>query len=176
MENIGPFQYAIKGVIVWYRQVTGSRNLRLKLSDRSDFWHTSQMRCLSNVRTIGQFRKQISLPGAFVRSCDSDVLDIEMASCGFAHQCAAIENLQNLCFQIKATKLTLYLFLDSKVHGTNMGPTWVLSVPSGPHIGPMNLAIRDDTNPDTSSKDVVSYKFWPIEVVNNYMCHASHIG
>ena len=23
-----------------------------------------------------------------------------------------------------------------------MGPTWVLSVPDGPHVGPMNLAIR----------------------------------
>ena len=23
-----------------------------------------------------------------------------------------------------------------------MGPTWVLSAPDGPHIGPMNLAIR----------------------------------
>ena len=33
-------------------------------------------------------------------------------------------------------------FLDSKVHGANMGPTWVLSAPDGPHVGPMNLAIR----------------------------------
>ena len=32
---------------------------------------------------------------------------------------------------------------DSKVHGSNMGPTWVLSDPDGPHVGPMNLAIRD---------------------------------
>ena len=31
---------------------------------------------------------------------------------------------------------------DSKVHGANMGPTWALSVPGGPHVGPMNLAIR----------------------------------
>ena len=30
---------------------------------------------------------------------------------------------------------------DSKVHGANMGPTWVLSAPDGPHIDPMNLAI-----------------------------------
>ena len=29
---------------------------------------------------------------------------------------------------------------DSKVHGANMGPTWVLSSPGGPHVGPMNLA------------------------------------
>ena len=32
---------------------------------------------------------------------------------------------------------------DSKVHGANMGPTWVLSAPGGPHVGLMNLAIRD---------------------------------
>ena len=25
-----------------------------------------------------------------------------------------------------------------------MGPTWVLSAPDGPHVGPMNLAIRGD--------------------------------
>ena len=29
---------------------------------------------------------------------------------------------------------------DSKAHGANMGPTWVLSSPGGPHVGPMNLA------------------------------------
>ena len=32
---------------------------------------------------------------------------------------------------------------DSKVHEANMEPTWVLSAPDGPHVGPMNLAIRD---------------------------------
>ena len=32
---------------------------------------------------------------------------------------------------------------DSKFHGANMGPTWVLSAQDGPHVGPMNLAIRD---------------------------------
>ena len=31
---------------------------------------------------------------------------------------------------------------DSKVHGANRGPTWVLSAPDGPHVGPINLAIR----------------------------------
>ena len=31
---------------------------------------------------------------------------------------------------------------DSKVYAANMGPTWVLSAPDGPHVGPMNLAIR----------------------------------
>ena len=30
----------------------------------------------------------------------------------------------------------------SKVRGANMGPNWVLSVPDGPHVGPINLAIN----------------------------------
>ena len=30
----------------------------------------------------------------------------------------------------------------NKVHGVNMGSTWVLSAPDGPHVGPMNLAFR----------------------------------
>ena len=37
---------------------------------------------------------------------------------------------------------------DSKVHGANMGPIWVLSAPDGPHVGPMNLAIRDGHQDD----------------------------
>ena len=32
---------------------------------------------------------------------------------------------------------------DSKVHVANMGPTWVLSAPDGPHVGPTNLATRE---------------------------------
>ena len=32
---------------------------------------------------------------------------------------------------------------DSTVHGANMGPTWVLLVPGGSQVGPMNLAISD---------------------------------
>ena len=32
---------------------------------------------------------------------------------------------------------------DSKVHGANMGPIWVLSAPDGCHVGPVNLAIRE---------------------------------
>ena len=45
---------------------------------------------------------------------------------------------------LKAARL-LRLKPDSKVHGANIGPTWVLSAPDGLHVGPMNLAIRGDT-------------------------------
>ena len=31
---------------------------------------------------------------------------------------------------------------DNKVHGSNKGPTWALSDPDGPHVGPTKLAIR----------------------------------
>ena len=40
---------------------------------------------------------------------------------------------------------TIYANPDSKVHRANVGPTWVLSAPDGPHVGPMNLAIREDS-------------------------------
>ena len=38
--------------------------------------------------------------------------------------------------------LLMLLSPESKVHGANMGPTWALSAPDGPHDVPMNLAIR----------------------------------
>ena len=31
---------------------------------------------------------------------------------------------------------------DNNVRGANMGPTWVLSAPDGPHVGSMTLTIR----------------------------------
>ena len=34
---------------------------------------------------------------------------------------------------------------ESKAHGANMGPIWVLSAPYRPHVSPMTFAIRDHT-------------------------------
>ena len=36
--------------------------------------------------------------------------------------------------------------LDNKVHGANMEPTWVLSVPGGPHVGLTNLMLSGSMN------------------------------
>ena len=41
---------------------------------------------------------------------------------------------------------------DNKVHGAIMGPAWVLSAPDGPHVGPMNLAIRGTTTWEIDSQ------------------------
>ena len=46
---------------------------------------------------------------------------------------------------------------DSKVHRANMGPTWVLSAPDGPHVGPMNLAIRANITSLRTSRRIAYY-------------------
>ena len=50
---------------------------------------------------------------------------------------------------------------DSKVHGANMGPTWVLSAPDGPHVGLMNLAIRIKCNHQWSPVKPLT---WPVRM------------
>ena len=45
---------------------------------------------------------------------------------------------------------------DNKVRGANMGPTWVLSAPDGPHIAPMKLAIGV----------IAIYQAWVIERIS----------
>ena len=52
-----------------------------------------------------------------------------------------IIHIHNLLSFIKS--ITFVSNPDSKVHGANMGSIWVLSAPDGPHVGPMNLAIRE---------------------------------
>ena len=53
-----------------------------------------------------------------------------------------ILNELKCCYWLDIAMIVL-IFPDSKVHGANMGPTWVLSAPDGPDIGPMNLAVSD---------------------------------
>ena len=50
---------------------------------------------------------------------------------------------KSLCWHSPMRGFWAYPRLDSKVHGANMGPTWVLSAPDGRIVGPMNFAIRD---------------------------------
>ena len=46
-----------------------------------------------------------------------------------------------LCMDILREQIK-HSVLDNKVYGANKEPTWVLSAPDWPHVGPMNLAIR----------------------------------
>ena len=54
---------------------------------------------------------------------------------------------------------------DSKDHGANMGPIWVLSAPGEPHVGPMNLAIRCTWCGDTTGYLVVKGMFTSFVIV-----------
>ena len=47
---------------------------------------------------------------------------------------------------------------DSKIHGANMGLIWVLSAPDEPHVGPMNLAIREAIAKSMLTK--IFYSIW----------------
>ena len=50
-------------------------------------------------------------------------------------------NVIGVALWVTSLHQTLCADPDNKGHGANMGPTWVLSAPDGPHVGPMNLAI-----------------------------------
>ena len=65
---------------------------------------------------------------------------IQYVSDTYTTKSCEIANLQDMSYP------------DSKVHGANMGPTWVLSAPDGPHVGPMNLAIRVVLQGDSNLK------------------------
>ena len=52
---------------------------------------------------------------------------------------------------------------ESKVHGVNMGPTWILSAPDGPHDGPMNLAIG-------VSLEIPTYEEFAVENIAGTFC------
>ena len=47
---------------------------------------------------------------------------------------------------VRSTKLRSLVSLtvpDSKVYVANMGPTWVLSAPDGPHVAPSTLKLGE---------------------------------
>ena len=47
--------------------------------------------------------------------------------------------------------INLHTYPDSKVHVAHIGPTWALSAPGRPHVGPMNLVIRVELNSPNKS-------------------------
>ena len=49
--------------------------------------------------------------------------------------------------------------IDRKVHAPNMGLTWVLSAPDGPHVGPWTLLSGYSTVSARTPKDCVLNKF-----------------
>ena len=52
-------------------------------------------------------------------------------------------------FTMYTKRQELHNIPDSKVHGANMGPTWVLPAPGGPHVGPLLSGIPAKVNLST---------------------------
>ena len=63
--------------------------------------------------------------------------DITMAKCKTAVTSLTHWNYSNLALSHRYDVNT-----NSKLHVAHIGPTWVLSAPGVPHVGPINLAIR----------------------------------
>ena len=75
---------------------------------------------------------------------------------------------------------SFYYIQDGKGHGANMESTWVLSAPAGPHIGPINLAVRDVMQNicDTSgicSKGMHVQPWWPIVIMDKWLNQTSTV-
>ena len=89
--------------------------------------------------------------------------------------------IQSHCISTRNIRNTLaagFIASDSKFHGANMESTWILSDPDGPHVDPMNLAIRltDLTNRNESNKGPtcgdwvgVSIPFWQVLPVGRHL-------
>ena len=75
---------------------------------------------------------------------------------------------RKLSCQPEVIHLKMQTFPDSKVQGANMGPTWVLSAPDGPHVAPMNLAIRVLRLLAPNADDVESTTLLPINHIPLY--------
>ena len=64
---------------------------------------------------------------------------------------------------------------DSKFHVANMGPTWFLSIPGGPHVGPINLAIRGlgwgwvGTVPQHQGHNIAHIREWWMNGIHSYV-------
>ena len=66
-----------------------------------------------------------------------------MQSCNWMHVLLSILTILTNPSQTFSTSIAWHKHTldipDSNVHVANMGPTWVMSAPDGPHDGPMNL-------------------------------------
>ena len=58
---------------------------------------------------------------------------------------------------------------DSKVHGANMEPTWVLSAPDGPHVDPINLAIWASTSAYPATTWAIVYTHFTVVLFCGYI-------
>ena len=73
-------------------------------------------------------------------------------------------NLEFLNFEALIWRASHYILnlipQIARLMGANMGPTWVLSAPDGPHVGPINLAIRGTSSSWELTGDILALGLW----------------
>ena len=90
-----------------------------------------------------------------------------------------VSDIENMA--IIAVILFSWPYPDSKVHGANMGPTWVLLAPDGPHVGPkilfsgymligLSFLFNFESNSSmclfASSVKTKAIRLWPVQLFN----------
>ena len=103
-------------------------------------WHNCPTRYLYAFRFILPLEAQHYVPA----SCFSILVSYDRAQLSkvINNQWQFEVHLLNLSNIVVESPTDGHYFPDSKVHRANIGPTWVLSAPDRPHVGPMNLALR----------------------------------
>ena len=104
--------------------------------------------CLYDTPNFNIFKKQLV---SFLRGSWMSVVCCNWAYTWYIHPrmhlCVFLSSfckLRIFSFYSSSNHLCFYRTIpDSKIHGADMRPTWVLSVPDGSHVGPVNLATRD---------------------------------
>ena len=105
---------------------------------------------------ISPIRRAIDAPNNMLPWCDGkpswkSIIHLESSfSCNIKTASKKTVTVYIKCFLLQRVSP------DSKVHGAKVGPTWVLSAPDGPHVGPMNLAIRVPALSVTGKVDFLS--------------------
>ena len=81
---------------------------------------------------------------------------------GFYSCCRWVENRRKECRYEWSNP-------DSKIHGTNMGPSWGRQDSGGPHVGPMNFLVSGlSFLTHWALKDVVNSNTCPIKFMSTY--------
>ena len=104
-------------------------------------FHLKKKSCLHNVLNIC-----VSSVSSYIQVFDVHLGFVQCYGVKMFIQHCFPETIEGYSFVFLLKKMPIRLEVnipDTKIHGANMGPTWVLSAPDGPHVGPMNLAVRD---------------------------------
>ena len=136
---------------LWSTYSYNGRKLKHHSDVPSDLWHFKSQATQQLVQHFVENKNKGNIKAQIWNKLNSTVLDHQQVQCSFPQLLRVLMDCYYNCKQDGVIQngqqnfinlVTLQSYPDNKVHGAKMGPTWVLSAPDGPHVGPMNLTIR----------------------------------